>query len=132
MSDLPIHKEALGQHIIHNVIEGRDEDINWQVPDDVEVDWDGWEIEEVDHVGEGVIAVHATQDGIQVEKIRSATYNPPGKAHPAEYKNHHGTIHADAFVDWSDDPLYGDCELEIWFEGGAPSPEPNYEPYDEL
>jgi len=131
MSELQPHERALGKHIIAHCREAPAECIEDHTPSEVELKWHGWTIESVDG-DDTTIEVHATQTGTETQKVRSATYNPPGKAHPAEYKNYEGTVHAVARVDWSENPLAGDTTLHIEYEGGAPPDEPSYERYDEL
>lgn len=122
MSELQPHEKALGQHIIAHCLEG--ENVEIFLPDQVEYEYHGWNIESVDG-DESVIEVHGTQEGSEAELVSRAKYNPPGQAHPAEYKHHKGTIHAIARVDWSEYPLAGESHIMIEFEGGMPRPDPD-------
>lgn len=36
-----------------------------------------------------LLVFHGSIDGKEVKQVRSATYNPPSKAHPAEYSRQH-------------------------------------------
>lgn len=126
--ELQPYEKALGRHIVISCLEARNDSIDDYLPDDVEYDWDGWTIEHVDG-DETAIEVVATQEDSESVKVKNARYNPPGKAHPAEYEHYEGTIVAHARIDWSDDPLAGDSHITLDWEGGAPSP-PDPDPHE--
>jgi len=129
MSDLSKSERALGQLLVNLAREGNGLDVS--VDDDVEIDWSDWSIEEVDmgvtnnSDNEPYIEVHFTQQSSQSERVARATH-----WQPAEYTNHDveliGTVRLFPVREY-----LGVCEGEIMQEGGRPSPEPSYEPYDE-
>ena len=122
MSDLDPADEALGRHIIVHCFES--DVVEDHAPGEVDLHWDEWSIESVDRDGTA-IEVHATQDGYETTLASRRT-----RHHPAEYEHHDGTAHAIARADWSDDPLAGDCEMVIEWEGGKPlPPDPEPEPF---
>lgn len=84
---IAVPQDALAQRTIDLALEvGEYNDC--RVPDDC----DDWSLKDmdVDYVttdGSTVI-VEGEVEGSVSEKVLSARYNPPGKAHPAEYENH--------------------------------------------
>lgn len=119
--------EALGQHIITSVLESPT-DFSDHTTEGVEYEYSGWKIERIDTDGT-TIEVEATQETSEAEKVSNATYNPPSKAHPAEYEHYDVEIIATARIDWSEYHLAGDASLVIEQRGGvppAPDPEPEW------
>jgi hypothetical protein len=127
MTDLTAAQEALGRHILRCAQESGI-DYN-SVPDEVEVHYDDWTIEEFDECADGAVEVHARQDGYETTLSRRARYNPPGKAHPAEYEQHDGEVHIHVHADFTEYPLAGEIEAEMMFEGGKPLP-PDPDPHE--
>lgn len=72
----------------------------------VEVDWDMSSVDswDVDVIDEENFVIHGIGEGTWSEKVRSATYNPPGKAHPAEYRTHTERIAVEIRVDAENPP----------------------------
>ena len=110
---------ALGMHILMHCFEGAE--FHDHTPDEVELDWDGWTVTEIDTHG-SAIEVHAEQDGFETTLSSRAT-----RHHPAEYEHHDGTAIAVARADFSEHALAGDTFVEIDWVGGKPTP-PDPEP----
>lgn len=99
MTESDIARTALGQFILRYATEI---DAEWKenIHEGVEYEYYKSEIEGVDFhddTGDPIIHVRATNTGEFTEKIRSATYNPPGKAHPAEYDTHFVDLEVNVF-----------------------------------
>lgn len=105
--------------------------------------WDGPDIEDADPLWKATVddyelidtedgpalLVFAIGEGSESVKTTRARYNPPSKAHPAEYERYDATVHW-SVVWWpSGEGLDGECEVVAHVEGGAPSPGPSYEPH---
>lgn len=88
MVDLSEHERALGEYIKRLAYEVDDD--QWYVSVQENVDWslDALEVKEVDEGfedDEPVYVVELAGFGAEVHQVARARYNPPGKAHPAEY-----------------------------------------------
>lgn len=119
--------KALAQHILAHALEDPDtyhdhmsEGIDWEYGE--------WTPTRLETDG-STLEVEAIQETTEAEKVRNARYNPPGKAHPAEYKHHDVELIATARVDWSEHHIAGETSLNIDQRGGAPQapdPEPEW------
>lgn len=110
-------ERQLGQFVLNLAVE--ESAISEFVDDDIEFALTEFTVVEVDGADDGTIHVTAVEKTTQAEKVCRARYNPPGKAHPAEYKNHPVMLRGD----FTFDPAgLGTVNGEIHQEGGAPAP----------
>jgi hypothetical protein len=92
MSDIvSIPHEPLGEWMFEMAKEVSPEPLHEPEANGKSIDYDLNDIEEitverVDDGEEEVIIAHSNLIGQTQRQTRSATYNPPGKAHPAEYE----------------------------------------------
>lgn len=68
---------GVGEHGQHNV------ELHWSIKD---INPDDCDVEVVEKDGHTTVVVHGEIEATYDKKVRSATYNPPGAAHPAEYE----------------------------------------------
>jgi len=88
---IEVPKEPLVDHLVAHAREYGDYHDHVSPPErgnerDVEWDWpsaDEWDVELCND--ECIVCIASTEGSYQVQ-TRSATYNPPGAAHPAEYE----------------------------------------------
>jgi len=78
------------------------------------VDWRLEDVEDwtVDADGDAVVLSGMTEGAYQVQ-TRSATYNPPGAAHPAEYERRTVRVAVEVRADWSENPI-GEYAIEAF------------------
>lgn len=105
-----IVREGIGEFHDHTSPPERD------VDDDVEWSWEDadWEIESLPEKNE--LSIRGLTEGKYSVKTRSATYNPPGKAHPAEYEQRTMPVAIDITVDLTDgyDLDLGEPHVEVY------------------
>lgn len=97
-------------------LDGEIEDL---VDEDIELNLSELALEEFDITSEGSFHIEASGETTQSVKVQRAKRNPPGVAHPAEYKNFDATIRAVLQFIPEDE---GFIEGEVTQEGGKPSP----------
>lgn len=102
MSDMTPFEQTIGQHVLniaadieeHYEAHG-DEEVLDSIPPLYELSPDTVEFHEEtlddDERGPSILVL-ADTTGIRTKKERSATYNPPGQAHPAEYSHHEEAV----------------------------------------
>jgi hypothetical protein len=102
MNEISIPEKAIAQYVIDIALEwgeygdvnatasegqyGQDEyDVDWSLTD---LDADRCDVDTINDEDENlVVVVTGALPGSYSVKTASATYNPPGKAHPAEYES---------------------------------------------
>jgi hypothetical protein len=106
------------------------------IPDDCD-EWSlkDMDVDTVEMKDESTVVVEGEVTGSVAEKVSSARYNPPSKAHPAEYESHDVPIWLR--IEW--DMSQFACTDEISIEGEAlkdptapPEPDIDAHRYDEL
>lgn len=120
---LPNWKKSIGQMAIATAVETEG------IEDNCDVEWETEDLT-IDSVlpvndlggGEAGFDVEASTTETQTEVTSKARKNPPGKAHPAEYKNHDINIHVQIrFYPERNDAL-GSANGLALTEGGIPTP----------
>ncbi len=120
IATVPIPKEPLVDYLVelayeHGSFVGNLSPPERGVEGEVEYSLDDmdWKVESNPENNE--VLLHGVTDGEYQVKMRSATYNPPGAAHPAEYKTKTcpvaATIHVD--IGGGYDLDLGDPEIEV-------------------
>jgi len=104
-------KEPLVEHLVAEAYEGGIEEHVGPTERGVDADVE-WSLDDVDewtvgYHGDGQIEAHGIVTGRYAVQERSATYNPPGQAHPAEYRTETIEIGVTLVADWSEEPLGG-------------------------
>lgn len=103
-----VPKETLVDHIVSEaletgIIEQNVTEIEVGRGESVEIDWylddvDEWDV----HIEGDEIVLFGVCDGQYSVLETPARYNPPGKAHPAEYRNETHPIGVEIRTDWSE------------------------------
>jgi hypothetical protein len=120
---LPEWKKSIGQMAIATAIETDG------IKDTSNVEWETDELT-IDAVlpvndlagGEAGFEVEASTTATESEQITKARKNPPGKAHPVEYRNHDVEVHVQIQFFPSRNDNLGAAEGMVQTEGGAPTP----------
>jgi hypothetical protein len=118
---IEVPRDALVQRTIDIALEVGQYD-DFRVPDDC----DDWSLKDmdVDYVttdGSTVI-VEGLVEGSVTTKVASARYNPPGKAHPAEYERHDVPI--DISIRWDLEKFAKVGEIKLYAQARKDPSEP--------